>query len=160
MKVQKFGGTSVGSAKRIRDVASLISSSSDKNIIVLSAMSGTTNSLLEIASALKENNKNKAKELIQQLYEKYVAVIDELFDTDEDKNISLGIVKNIFEEIKSFVNIPYTEKTEKEIVSKGEIISTNLMHQYMIETGKNVTLVPALDFMMIDENGDTDFKYI
>ena len=88
MKVQKFGGTSVGSPQRIREVASLITSSPGKNIVVLSAMSGTTNSLLEISAAIEKGDKNLAEENIRNLEKKYQDVVEELFQTPDAKKES------------------------------------------------------------------------
>lgn len=160
MKVQKFGGTSVGSPQRIRDVASLISSFGGRNIIVLSAMSGTTNTLLEITEDLKEKEKEKAFHIIDALEEKYREVVEELYNSEKAKKQASEIIDKIFSEIRSLANKPYSISSEKEIVSKGELISTNLMYLYMLEQDMNVALVSALDFMMVDENGEPDFNYI
>lgn len=160
MKVQKFGGTSVGTPDRIKEVAKLISSFSGKNIIVLSAMSGTTNSLLEISSALKDDDKEKVKDLIKNLYDKYQNVISKLFSSNAYKNKSTEIVDSIFDEIKEVASKKYKPQSEKEIVSKGEIISTNLMHQYMLEKGEKVALISALDFMITDNNGEPAYTSI
>lgn len=156
MKVQKFGGTSVGSAQRIKDVADLISNRGEKNIIVLSAMSGTTNSLLEITEALKRKDQDKATEIINGLYNKYQNVIEELFEVSDSKEKTKIFLDRVFREITSWFNEPYSILTEKEIVSKGEIISTQLMYEYLIENGEKVVLIPALDFMVTDENGEPD----
>lgn len=160
MKVQKFGGTSVGSAQRIKDVASLISSFPEKNIIVLSAMSGTTNSLLEISAALKAGDRDKAESLTEDLERKYRDVIAELYSTEEVSKRATQIVEDIFEDIRNTSSKKYVNQTEKEIVSKGEIISTNLMHEYILEQGGNVTLVSALDFMITDNNGEPAYTSI
>ena len=159
MKVQKFGGTSVGSPRRIKDVASLITSSPGRNLIVLSAMSGTTNSLLEISAALKVSDLQKAEQLIDSLHNKYKDVVAELYETEKTKKEAGVIVDSIFETIKKEAGKEYSQQTEKNIVANGEILSTNLMHQYLMEQGENATLIPALDFMMIDGNGDPDFDY-
>lgn len=160
MKVQKFGGTSVGSPQRIKEVAKLIKSFKGKNIIVLSAMSGTTNSLLEINEALKQGDKVLAEQLIGQLYKKYETVISELFTTQKATNEAQKIVDKVFNEIKAIASKAYRTQSEKEIVSKGEIISTNLMHQYMLEQGYNVELISALDFMITDNNGEPAYTSI
>lgn len=160
MKVQKFGGTSVGSPQRIKDVASLITSSQGKSIVVLSAMSGTTNTLLEISAAIRDGELAKAEQLTDNLHKKYAEVIEELYQSADKKTVAKKIVDEIFKEIKSFIPKEYNLRTEKEIVSKGEILSTNLMYQYLMEQGKDAALIPALDFMMVDSNGDPDFPYI
>ena len=160
MKVQKFGGTSVGSAERIKNVAKLIKSFPERNLIVLSAMSGTTNSLLEITSALKAGDKEKANNLINDLYKKYQGVIEELYSTDKKKQAATKIVNKIFDEIRHIAAKDYKSQWEKDIVSKGEIISTNLMHQYLLEEGENVELISALDFMITDNNGEPAYTSI
>ena len=160
MKVQKFGGTSVGSPDRIKSVAQLISSFPGKNIIVLSAMSGTTNSLLEITEAFKQGKKDKVTELTDNLYKKYIDVINELFTTKETKKHVKEIIDKIFEEIKNETSKKYKPQSEKNIVSKGEIISTNLMYHYMLEMGENVELISALDFMITDNNGEPAYTSI
>lgn len=160
MKVQKFGGTSVGSPQRIKDVASLIKSFPGKNIIVLSAMSGTTNSLLEISESLKKQNRQEASLLIDNLENKYTGVINDLFSEFKSKEKASLIIADIFHEIREEANNEFSYLTEKKIVSKGEILSTNLMHQYMLESGEKVALISALDYMMTDENGEPDFSFI
>lgn len=160
MKVQKFGGTSVGSPQRIKDVASLIKSFPGKNIIVLSAMSGTTNSLLEISESLKKQNRQEASLLIDNLENKYKGVINDLFSEFKSKEKASLIIADIFHEIREEANNEFSYLTEKKIVSKGEILSTNLMHQYMLESGEKVALISALDYMMTDENGEPDFSFI
>ena len=160
MKIQKFGGTSVGSAERIKDVASLITSSKGKNIIVLSAMSGTTNSLLDITAAIKEGKLEKSYVLLDQLHKKYEEVIDKLFSTKESRERALEFVNSVFDEIKSWIKKKYSLRTEKEIVSKGEILSTHLMQYYLEETGKKSILISALDFMYTDNNGEPAYTLI
>ena len=159
MKVLKFGGTSVGSAQRIKNVASLISSRG-KNIIVLSAMSGTTNSLLEISYALSKADKQTALDLVSALQKKYDSVIEELY-TDKKYSDKAGkIILSIFEDLREIINKGYSQKAEKEIVAKGELLSTNLMHQYLLQQKVNAVLIPALDYMRIDHHEEPDFKEI
>ena len=160
MKVQKFGGTSVGSANRIKDVASLITKSSGRNIIVLSAMSGTTNSLLEIADSLREGNIEKAVSSLNVLHDKYRAVISELFDSKTEREKVSTIIDNIFKSIRNDFNKDFDLPTEKRIVAQGEILSTNLMYEYLLSQNKKVAFIQALDFMMVDSNGDPDFRFI
>ena len=161
MKVQKFGGTSVGTPQRIKDVAALVTSLPSRNIIVLSAMSGTTNSLIEISNALKNNDKDAALKLKSDLYQKYGKVIDELYSTPQGKEKAKDIIDAIFSEIDARILAPYSHRrTEKEIVAKGEIISTNLMQEYLSEQSKDSVLISALDFMVTDENGEPDHSLI
>ena len=161
MKVMKFGGTSVGSAQRIRDVAKLISNRG-KNIVVLSAMSGTTNSLIQIDKAIAENNKALANKFINELTEKYIDTIDNLYHTDEYKlKASEIIISGFLANLRKYVDQPYSpELTAKEIVAFGELMSTNLMLLYLQEQGINAKMLPALDYMRIDINHEPDQDYI
>lgn len=160
MRVQKFGGTSVGSAKRIQEVAKLISSFPGRNIIVLSAMSGTTNSLLQISAELRNGSKDQAIKLTEDLQQKYHTVIGELYETQEIRNKAIKIIDNIFDKIKSLTATKFSERIEKEIVAQGEIISTNLMQEYLEEKGIKSTLISALDFMITDNNGEPAYTSI
>lgn len=159
MKVKKFGGTSVGSAERIKNVGKLISTDG-KNVIVLSAMSGTTNSLLEICDALKSGNMSLATDRIGLLKDKYTQVIGELFKSEEFKIKADKVISDIFNSISDIANSAYTIDTQKEIVATGEIMSTNLMHLHLQESGINSVLLSALDFMKTDTHGEPDFAYI
>lgn len=153
MKVKKFGGTSVGSAERIKNVGKLISGCK-KDIVVLSAMSGTTNSLLEISSSIKNDDKKLASELIDKLREKYADTIANLFHTEEYKGKATKAIDEIFNELKELSEKPFTQQLEKEIVAKGEMMSTRLMDLHLHEEGFNSVLLPALDFMKIDLHGE------
>lgn len=159
MKVLKFGGTSVGSAQRIKSVAELVCNRG-KNIVVLSAMSGTTNSLLQISDALRKNDITAAGRITDELEEKYQSVIDELF-TDSDRITDVrGIIKGIFDTIRDVCRQPLSQYTEKIIVSQGELISTTLMASHIANRGVPVALIPALEFMRTDANGEPDIDYI
>lgn len=150
----------MGSPERIRNVAKLITETEGRTLTVLSAMSGTTNSLLEIDGALKAGDKEKAEKLIKSLKEKYDGVISELYSTQNYKDKAQAIVDGFFSEINNLAREPYSEKTEREIVANGELISTNLMHQYMLESGHNAVLLPALEYMKKDAHGEPDFDFI
>lgn len=159
MKVLKFGGTSVGSAKRIKDVANLITERG-KNIVVLSAMSGTTNSLIEIADYLYKRNIEGAKEIINNLEAKYIRTIGELYDTEEYRLLATNDIRESFNYIRSFSKDLFTLFEEKEILSRGEIMSTTLMLYYLREKNVNVVILPALEFMRTDKNSEPDSEYI
>lgn len=127
MKVLKFGGTSVGSAERIRHVADLVSERG-KNIIVLSAMSGTTNSLVEISDYLYKKNTNGAKETINLLESKYLKTIAALYDKHESREKALKEIKACFNYIRSFTQREtFSEVEEKIILAQGEIMSVAMM---------------------------------
>ena len=159
MKVLKFGGTSVGSPQRMKEVAKLINDG-EKKIVVLSAMSGTTNSLVEISDYLYKKNPDGANEVINALEAKYKRHINELYSTEEYKNKTLALVKDIFNGIRSFTKDIFTLFEERVILAQGELISTNMVTNYLLEQGVNVVLLPALDFMRTDKNAEPDVVYI
>ena len=158
MKVLKFGGTSVGSAQHMKDVAKLISG--EKNIIVLSAMSGTTNSLVEISDYLYKKNPDGANEVINTLAEKYAGHISQLYATEEYKQKAQELVKQHFDYIRTFTKDLFTLFEEKVILSQGELISTGMMNLYLNECGVHSVLLPALDYMRTDKNAEPDPVYI
>ncbi len=151
MKVLKFGGTSVGSPENMRAVMKLITDEEQK-IVVLSAMSGTTNSLVEISNYLYKKNKDTARIFIGKLEAKYKSVIEELFISEESRKKGLSIIKESFDTIKSFTSGKFGLPAENAILAQGELISTQLFTLLMEENGFNVVLLPALDFMRIDED--------
>ena len=159
MKVFKFGGSSVGSAQRMKDVAKLITDGEQK-IVVLSAMSGTTNTLVEISDYLYKKNPEGANEVINKLEAKYKQHIDELFSTEEYKQKTLEFVKSVFDYIRSFTKDIFTLFEEKVILAQGEIISTNMVTNYLCEQGVKAVLIPALEFMRTDKNSEPDLNYI
>ena len=159
MKVLKFGGTSVGSAQRMKDVAKLITDGEQK-IVVLSAMSGTTNTLVEISDYLYKKNPEGANEVINKLEAKYKQHIDELFSTEEYKQKTLEFVKSVFDYIRSFTKDIFTLFEEKVILAQGEIISTNMVTNYLCEQGVKAVLIPALEFMRTDKTSEPDLNYI
>lgn len=159
MKVLKFGGTSVGTPGNMRAVMSLVADGEQK-IVVLSAMSGTTNSLVEISNYLYKKNKDTARIFIANLETKYKKVIAELFSAKENTDEGLRIVKESFDIIKSFTSGKFCQVGENTILAQGEIISTQLFNLLMLENGYNTKLLPALDFMKIDEDKAADFQYI
>lgn len=159
MKVLKFGGTSVGSAQRMKDVAKLITDGEQK-IVVLSAMSGTTNTLVEISDYLYKKNPEGANEVINKLEAKYKQHIDELFSTEEYKQKTLEFVKSVFDYIRSFTKDIFTLFEEKVILAQGEIISTNMVTNYLCEQGVKAVLIPSLEFMRTDKNSEPDLNYI
>jgi aspartate kinase len=151
MKVLKFGGTSVGSPENMRAVMKLITDGEQK-IVVLSAMSGTTNTLVEISNYLHRKNKDTARIFIGKLEANYKQVVDELYETDENKTRGLKILKESFNTIKSFTSGKFDQVGENTILAQGELISTQLFTLLMEENGHDVKLLPALDFMRIDED--------
>ncbi|MBI9066485.1 MAG: hypothetical protein JEZ09_04290 [Salinivirgaceae bacterium] len=159
MQVFKFGGTSVGSVARIKEVAELIKSG-DKKIVILSAMSGTTNALVEIAEYLYKKNNEGANEKINHLETKYNSVLDELFSSERYLTFGKELIKNHFEHLRSFTRDMFTQYEEKEVLAQGELISTALLHYYLLEKGLKSELLSALNFMRIDKAGEPDEFYI
>ena len=156
----KFGGTSVGSPERIREVASLISRGEEPTFVVLSAMSGTTNSLIEISNYLYKKNPGSANEVINQLEQKYMQHIEELYATEEYKAKTREFLHEEFNYLRSFTKGLFTSFEEKSIVAQGEIISTNMVVNYLQESGIKATLLNALDFVRTDKNAEPDSAYI
>ena len=159
MKVLKFGGTSVGSAERIKNVANLVIERG-KNIVVLSAMSGTTNTLVEISDYLYKHNIDGAKETINILEKKYFNTIRDLFVRDADRDAATTEIKACFNYIRSFTKDLFTIFEEKEILAQGELMSTALMNIYMQSLGVKSVIIPALDYVRTDKNGEPDTQYI
>ena len=160
MKVMKFGGTSVGSAQRMKDVTKLITSDGQSKIVVLSAMSGTTNTLVEISDYLYKKNPEGANNIINQLERKYQDHVNELYATDEYRQKTLAFLSEEFNYLRSFTKMLFTSFEEKIILAQGEIISTNMVTNYLKECGVKTILLSALDFMRTDKNAEPDVNYI
>ena len=156
----KFGGTSVGSPDRMKHVASLITSGNEPVIVVLSAMSGTTNSLVEISDYLYKKNPDGANEVINRLEKVYMSHVENLFSTKEWKEETREFLRGEFDYLRSFTKDLFTSFEEKSIVAQGEIMSTNMVTNYLKECGVNVALISALDFMRTDKNAEPDSVYI
>ena len=159
MKVLKFGGTSVGSAQRMKAVAELLQNDEQK-MVVLSAMSGTTNSLLQIADYIRLGNVTSATELVNSLELKYNQDIEALYSTDKMLNEAKQAIGDYLRLIRSLCMQGYSEQLEKTIVSFGEQMSTKMFALYLTETGVDAVLLPALDFMRLQTNGEPDLNMI
>ena len=160
MKVMKFGCTSVGTPQRMKEVSKLVTKSGEPVFVVLSAMSGTTNSLVEISDYLYKKNPDGANEVINQLERKYKKHVEELYSTDEMKSATREFLKGEFNYLRSFTKELFTSFEEKNIVAQGELMSTNMVVNYMKEQGIHATLLNALDFMRTDKNAEPDPVYI
>ena len=160
MKVMKFGGTSVGSPERMKGVASLVTESGEPTFIVLSAMSGTTNSLVEISDYLYKKNPEGANEVINNLEKKYMQHVEDLYSTEEMKKTTREFLQGEFNYLRSFTKDLFTSFEEKSIVAQGEIMSTNMVVNYLKEQGVKAVLLSALDFMRTDKNAEPDPQYI
>ena len=160
MKVMKFGGTSVGTPDRMKEVTNLVTKSGEPVFVVLSAMSGTTNSLVEIADYLYKKNPEGANEVINQLERKYMKHVEELYTTDATKEQTREFLVSEMNYLRSFTKELFTSFEEKSIVAQGEMMSTNMVANYMKEQGINAVLLNALDFMRTDKNSEPDPVYI
>lgn len=160
MKVMKFGGTSVGSAERIKNVATLVTKSGEPTFVVLSAMSGTTNSLVEVSDYLYRKNPEGANEVINNLERKYMQHVEELYSTEEYRQATRDFLISEFEYLRTFTKDLFTSFEEKTIVAQGEVISTNMVVNYLKENGIKAVLLNALDFMRTDKNSEPDMAYI
>lgn len=159
MKVLKFGGTSVGSAQRMQEVAKLITDGEQK-IVVLSAMSGTTNTLVEISDYLYKKNPESANEIINQMEAKYKQHVEELYSTQEYKQKTLEYLKSEFDYLRSFTKDIFTLFEEKVVLAQGELMSTTMVTNFLQEQGVKATLLPALEYMRTDKNAEPDLVYI
>jgi aspartate kinase len=159
MEVFKFGGTSVGSVENMRTVMNLIADDNQK-MVVLSAMSGTTNSLVEISDYLTKKNKESALALISALEKKYYNVVYDLYKTNATKDLGKRVLEERFDFIKSFTTGTFSEVGERAILAQGELISTALFTLLMQEEGYNALLLPALEFMKLDSDKMPDSRFI
>lgn len=159
MKVLKFGGTSVGSSQRMKSVAGLICDGEQK-IVVISAMAGTTNALIDIAACFYRKDKESARQIIKKQGYKYAMEIEQLFATEACRQQALREVKACFERIWTFSEGPFTGFDEKQIVAQGELISACMMNLYLQECGVKSVLLPALDFMRTTVDAEPDLEYI
>ena len=159
MKIMKFGGTSVGSASRIQAVARLVTDAGC-NLVVLSAMSGTTNTLEEIVAYLYNRNADGAKDTISRLEAKYQKTIQELFATEEAREQCGAHIRSVFDGLRALTRELFGPVQEKMVLAQGELLSTKMMELYLKEQGVNVLLLPALDFMRLDLQGEPDQDYI
>jgi aspartate kinase len=159
MKVLKFGGTSVGSPERMKKLLDIIDAS-ERQIVVLSAVSGTTNSLVEIWKAYLSGDKTKAADLIKTLKDKYELFIKELFAKPEYLEQGKEVIDYHFDLLSNLSNDLFTNIEEKIILAQGELLSTTLYHVYLKEIGIPSVLLPALDFMKTDEDNEPIVGYI
>ncbi|WP_207515492.1 aspartate kinase [Longitalea luteola] len=161
MKIMKFGGTSVGKPDRMHQVAQLITKdNSEPRIVVLSALSGTTNALVAIGEAMAAGNRDQAKELIDKLEAHYQSFIKELVKTDKAYAKAKSIVSEHFEFLNIILKISFSEALSKDILAQGELLSTKLFSVYLDEKGIDHMLLPALEFMTIDAQDEPQLSTI
>lgn len=154
MKIMKFGGTSVGKPERMFQVRDLITRDNEPKIVVLSALSGTTNTLVAIGDAMSCGDKDKATSLIQQLHAHYKNFINELLSDEQVKSKAEKLINEHFDFLNIITKISFNDALNKDILAQGELMSTKLFSCYLEQIGQAHVLMPALDFMAIDENDE------
>lgn len=152
MKVLKFGGTSVGTPQRMHEVARLITREAEPKIVVLSAVSGTTNTLVQISEHLRAGKEDAASEVISSLYAKYKSFVPELVSTDDARQRGQQLVDEHFSFLEGLTASGFTAAKEREVLAQGELLSTRLFYEYLKEKKIEAELLPALDFMVIDDH--------
>ena len=160
MKVLKFGGTSVGKPERMHQVAQLVTAEKGKKIVVLSALSGTTNTLVKIGEVLEARNVSAARIEVDSLYKHYEQFCDSLVKDPKNQKAAINIIDEHFDFIRSLYQVSFDDHHTKELLAQGELMSTKLFSIYLLEAGFNNVLLPALEYMAIDENDEPDMEYI
>lgn len=160
MKILKFGGTSVGKPERMQMVSDIITKGNDQKIVVLSAVSGTTNSLVQIGENLYQNNKVEALALINILYTSYEEFLKVLYKQDQFYQKGKEAVDKQFSVIRKMVEAPFTDKEERLLLAQGELMSTQMFSHFLSENGVKNTLLWALDFMSVDEDHEPEIPAI
>ncbi len=154
MKVMKFGGTSVGKPERMHQVSQLITRDDEPVIVVLSALSGTTNALVAIGEALSSGARDTARQHINELEKHYRSFVSQLVSSEQQVKKANAIIAEHFEFLNIILRISFSEALNKDILAQGELLSTKLFSVYLEEKGIDHTLLPALEFMIIDSNDE------
>lgn len=160
MKIMKFGGTSVGKPQRMHEVARLITKDAEPKIVVLSAVSGTTNALVEIGDLIAKGKREEAKQKIDSLEAQYKQFVTDLVQKPDALEKANNILKEHFEFLNIILRISFSEALSKDILAQGELISTKLFSVYLNEQGMDHELLPALEFMSIDANDEPQVEAI
>jgi len=160
MKIMKFGGTSVGLPHRMHQVARLVTKDDSSKIVVLSALSGTTNALVNIGDAMARRDKDDARRQIEALKNHYLAFYPELLQTEQAREEALGVIEEHFEFLSILLKISFNEAINRDILAQGELLSTKLFSIYLKEVEIPAVLLSALDFMSIDENHEPELPKI
>ena len=160
MKILKFGGTSLGTPERMHAVTQLITSDPGPKIVVLSAVSGTTNTLVRIATALREQQPDQAEQIISDLYEQYQTYHQSLLSVPATRRQGQQIVEEHFQTLRRIARQSFGDDAEKEILAQGELLSTKLFATYLREQRIEAVLLPALEFMRIDDSNEPEEDYI
>ncbi len=158
LKVLKFGGTSVGAPDRMRQVVKLITADPQPKIVVLSALSGTTNSLVALGQSWKAADHQLVKHQIEVLYDHYLNFIHELF-AQQNKQ-ARGLIDDHFEQMMKLTSVSFNRASNRELLAQGELMSTRLFHLFLQENGIESQLIPALEVVCLDENGEPHLEKI
>lgn len=159
MLVLKFGGTSVGSIENMTNVKNIINDGQRK-VVVLSAMSGTTNALVTITECIKYKELDNALDFISDLHKTYIQTVHQLIHQNDLRNETEIYVSSIFDTLKATVNVNYSTTLSNNIIAQGELLSTFIFSRFLLQEGLNAVLLPALDFMRIDKYNEPDNFYI
>ena len=154
MKVMKFGGTSVGKPQRMKEVAKLITADDDRKIVILSALSGTTNALIEISNLIASGDRNTARQKINELQLTYQQFVADLLSDEVLITEAKSILSEHFEFLTIILKISFSEALNKDILAQGELLSTKLFCLYLEEQKISHKLLPALDFMTLDNQDE------
>lgn len=160
MKVMKFGGTSVGKPERMHQVAQLITKDDEPKIVVLSALSGTTNTLVSIGDALAKGDKDAATEIVDKLEAHYQQFILDLLKQESTRSKAKSLISEHFDFLHIITKISFNDALNKDILAQGELMSTKLFSVYLEEQGIGHVLLPALEFMSIDANDEPQIASI
>jgi aspartate kinase len=160
MKVLKFGGTSVGKPERMHSVAKLITAEAGQKIVVLSALSGTTNTLVEIGNKLFANDKPGAKAIIDNLYQHYLDFHVNLVKNEQNIKATKQVIDEHFDWMHGLLDSGFSEVLSKELLAQGELLSTKMFAVYLEEINVKATLLPALEYMKIDEYSEPDISFL
>ncbi len=160
MKILKFGGTSVGQPSRMHQVADIVTSQEGPKIVVLSALSGTTNSLVKIGEDLSKGKHDEASDEIENLYKHYLSFQRDLVEKENSLSKAQYVINEHFSFIRSLLKVEFNENYTKELLAQGELMSTKLFSIYLDEAGHRNVLLPALNYMAIDDNDEPDMDFI
>jgi len=160
MIILKFGGTSVGTPQGMNQIREIITKDNNKKLVVLSALSGVTNTLVEIGERLRKKEHEQATKVIKKLQKRYDEFLEELFETESFKNRASAIIAESMNFIKSCLEKPFTNSIDKELLAQGELMSTNIFNLHLQEHELNSALINALDFVRTDAFSEPDEAFI
>ena len=158
IKVLKFGGTSVGAPERMRQVARLISADEQTKIVVLSALSGTTNNLVSIGKSWKNLRPTEVNQQIETLYDHYLNFLNDLLSPQREQG--KAVVDKHFDQIRKLTEVSFNRSSYRELLAQGELMSTKLFHLHLKEISIKAMLIPALEVVSLDEHGEPDIELI